>query len=93
MFQELEVLSGVNINPYIIAMYKSWGDQEVDSKAFYTKHIVTHQHIYLLSVNQMQLVADGCMDFTGFLVNIRDIDHYESKQSWLVIRSTNASDF
>lgn len=79
MPQEFGALLNVDVDLHITAVYESERGEKVDSKAFSAQHIITHQHICVQSVNQMQLAADGCVDFTALFVNTRDVDRYQGK--------------
>lgn len=76
MFQEFGALPGVDDDFYTTAMYKSGGVGEVDSKALSAEYVISHQHIRLQSVNQVQLASDGCVDLTALYVNTRDVNRH-----------------
>lgn len=87
------MLPSVDVDLHTAAVYESRRGEEVNSKALSTEHVVTHQHICLQPVNQVQLAADRCVDLIVFFMNTRDIDCRQGKVSRLVLPNANAPDF
>lgn len=81
MPQELGVLPGIDVHFHTTAVCRTEGGGEVDSKAFSPEYVITHQHIHLQSVNQMQLAVDGYVDLIAIFVNTRDVDCCQGKVS------------
>lgn len=75
------MLSSIDVDFHTTAVYESGRDGEVDSKALNIEYVVTYQYICLQSINQVQLVANGCVDLTAFFVNIRDVNCCKGKVS------------
>lgn len=79
--QELGVLSGVDINLYIAAMYKSGGAGQIDSKTLSLEHVIIYQYICFQQVNQIQLAAHACVNLMAFFINTRNVDCHSGKVS------------
>lgn len=71
----------MDVDLHTAAVYENRRGEEVNSKALSIEHVVTHQHICLQPVNQVQFAADRCVDLTVFFINTKDINCCQSKVS------------